>query len=126
MNTTYLSDQIITDYFTGTVYISEHISNPGFTGANEVTVGIDSNYARQSANMVKTLDGNIYRARNDADVIFPAAGGGASYNVTYIGIWDAVTGGNCLAVTPVSGGSIPVVAGTINTFALNDIVVRGE
>ncbi|WNV50611.1 hypothetical protein [Pseudomonas phage Rollin] len=126
MTTTYLSDQIITDYFVGTKYISEHTSNPGATGANEVTVGIDSAYARQAATMAKTLDGNFYRARNSADVSFPAAGAGASYSVTHIAVWDAVSGGNCLAVAAVTGGSLPVVAGTINTFAANDIVVRGE
>ncbi|CAN7523917.1 hypothetical protein LJR071_003560 [Pseudomonas sp. LjRoot71] len=126
MTTTYLSDQIITTYLAGTKYISEHTSNPGATGANEVTPGVDSAYARQAVNMAKTLDGNFYRARNSADVSFPAAGAGASYSVTHIAVWDAVTGGNCLAVAPVTGGAIPVVAGTINTFAANDIVVRGE
>ena len=126
MTSTYLSQQIIADYFVGTKYISKHTSNPGATGANEVTVGIDSAYARQAATMASSLDGNYYRARNDADVVFPAAGAGASYNVTHIAVWDAVTGGNCLAIAPVTGGTIPVVAGTINTFAANDIVVRGE
>ena len=126
MTTTYLSDQIVTTYFDGTKYISEHTGNPGATGANEVTTGVDSAYVRRAATMVKSLDGNFYRARNSADVVFPAAGSGASYTVTHIAVWDALTGGNCLAVAPVTGGAIPVVAGTINTFAANDIVVRGE
>lgn len=126
MTTTYLSEQIIDDYFVGTKYISEHTGNPGTTGANEVTTGVDSAYVRRAANMVKSLGGNFYRARNSADVVFPAAGAGASYSVTHIAVWDALSGGNCLTVAPVTGGSIPVVAGTINTFAANDIVVRGE
>jgi len=126
MTTTYLSDQIVTTYFVGTKYISEHTANPGTTGASEVTTGVDSAYVRRAATMVKTLDGNFYRARNSADVVFPAAGAGANYSVTHIAVWDALTGGNCLAVAPVTGGAIPVIAGTINTFAANDIVVRGE
>ncbi|MCZ4321461.1 hypothetical protein [Pseudomonas anguilliseptica] len=126
MTTTYLSDQIITSLFGGTKYISEHTANPGATGANEVTTGVDSAYVRRAAALSKSLDGNFYRARNSADISFPAAGAGASYSVTHIGVWDALTGGNCLAVAPVTGGAIPVVAGTINTFAANDIVVRGE
>lgn len=126
-STTYSSEQIIDLLFTaGTVYIAEHTGVPGATGANEVTSGVDSNYARQAATMVKSLDGTIYRARNNADISFPAAAGGSSYTVTHVSIWDAVTAGNCLAHMPVTGSPIPVVAGGINTIATNDIVVRGE
>lgn len=124
---TYISEQIIDDYFaTGTRYISEHIGAPGAAGANEVDSGDDANYARQPATLVKSLDGTIYRARNNADVSFPAAAGGASYTVTHLGVWDAATAGNLLATMAVAGSGLPVVAGTINTFAINDIVIRGE
>lgn len=124
---TYISEQIIDTFFTaGTVYVSEHIGAPGATGANEVAGGNDANYVRQAATLAKSLDGTIYRARNNADVSFPAAAGGASYTVTHLGIWDASTAGNLLAVLTIPGSGLPVVAGTINTFATNDIVIRGE
>lgn len=124
---TYISEQIIDDYFTaGPVYISEHTGAPGATGINEVTTGLDANYARQASTLVKSLDGTIYRARNNADVSFPAAAGGSSYTVTHLCVWDAITAGNLLATMAVAGSGLPVVAGTINTFATNDIVIRGE
>lgn len=127
MTTTYTSEQIIDLLFTNsTKYVSEHTGNPGAAGANEVTTGIDANYARKAVTLVKSLDGSIYRARNSADIVFAAAAAGASYTVTHLSIWSAATGGNCLAVLPVLGSGLPVVAGTINTFAINDIVIRGE
>lgn len=123
---TYTSEQIIDLLFTNsTKYVSEHTGDPGATGANEVASGVDANYVRKSTTLVKSLSGTIYRARNSADVVFSAAGAGASYSVTHLGIWDAASGGNFLAALalPVA---LPVVAGTINTFALNDIVIRGD
>lgn len=124
-NTTYLSDQIITTLIAGTKYISEHTNDPGATGDNEVTTGIDTAYVRKSATLVKSALGALYQAKNDADVVFNAAGAGASYTVKYLGIWSAVSGGNLLAVLALPGSGLPVVAGTINTFATNDIVVIG-
>jgi hypothetical protein len=127
MTTTFTSEQIIDLLFVDSgKYISLHIGAPGATGANEVTTGNDANYARVASTLVKSLDGTIYRARNGADVVFSAAAGGTSHTVTYICIWDALTAGNCLAVLPVNGSGLPVVAGTVITFAINDIVVRGE
>ncbi|WP_431484206.1 phage tail fiber protein [Pseudomonas solani] len=123
---TYTSEQIIDLLFTNsTKYVSEHTGDPGAVGANEVAGGADANYARKASTLVKNLSGTIYSARNSADVVFNAAAAGASYSVTHLGIWDAASGGNFLAslALPVS---IPVVVGTINTFALNDIVIRGD
>lgn len=124
-NTTYLSDQIITTLIAGARFVSEHTNDPGATGINEVTTGIDSAYVRKPATLVKTALGTLYQAKNDADVVFNAAGAGASYTVKFLGIWSAVSGGNLLAVLALPGAGLPVVAGTINTFATNDIVVIG-
>lgn len=127
MTTTYASEQIIDLLFTGGgKYVSLHDGSPGAAGANEITVGDDANYARKAVTLVKSLDGAIYRGRNNADVVFNAAAAGASYTVTHICIWDALTAGNCLAVLQVNGSGLPVVVGTVITFAINDIVVRGE
>lgn len=122
----YLSDAIITTYFAGTKYVSEHTGPPGATGANEVTTGADANYARQSATLVKSSIGSLFKASNSADVVFPAAAAGSSYTVTHLGIWDAATAGNLLATLEVSGVGISVTDGKINTFAIGEIVVTGE
>lgn len=124
---TYISEQIIDTFFAGsTKYVSEHTGNPGATGVNEVAGGDDANYARQAVTLVKSASGTVYRARNNADVVFPAASVGSSYTVTYLGIWDASTAGNLLATLAIPGSGLPVVAATINTFAINDIVVLGD
>lgn len=124
---TYISNRIISDYFTAApVFISEHTGSPGATGVNEVGAGVDANYARQEVTLAKSLDGSIHIARNSTDVSFPAAAGGSSYSVTHLGVWDAAAAGNLLATLAVAGSGLPVVAGTINTFAINDIVIRGE
>ena len=123
--TTHTSDQIISTLFTGVLYIAEHTGDPGKTGINEVTVGQDASYVRKSATFVKSADGLIFQAKNQADVSFAAAAAGANYSVTHISVWTAVSGGNCRAVLPLAA-VIPVVAGTINTYAINDIVIKGE
>lgn len=122
----YLSDELITAYFVGTKYISEHTGPPGTAGANEVTAGVDANYARQPATMAKSLEGALTKATNSADVSFPAAAAGSSYSVTHLGVWDAASGGNFLAAIPLDGAALPVVAGTINTFGTDNIVVLGD
>ncbi|MWK56896.1 hypothetical protein GO594_12990 [Pseudomonas otitidis] len=123
---TYTSEQIIDLLFTNsTKYVSAHTGDPGATGANEVAAGVDANYARKATSLVKSLSGTIYRARNSADVVFNAAAAGSSYSVTHLGIWDAASGGNFLAALPLPA-ALPVVAGAINAFALNDIVIRGD
>lgn len=127
MTTTYTSEQIIDTLFVGaTKYISLHTANPGATGASEVTSGVDANYERKSATLVKSLDGTVYRARNNSDIVFEPGAVGASYTALYLGIWDSATAGNCIAVAQITGSGLPVVEGTVITFATNDIVVRGE
>jgi len=127
MTTTYTSEQIIDLLFTNSgKYVSEHTGNPGATGANELTTGVDANYARKPVTLVKSASGTVYQAKNSADVVFNAAAAGANYTVTHLAIWSAATGGNCLAVLPIQGSGLPVVAGTINTFAAGDITVLGD
>lgn len=123
--TTHTSDQIITTLFTGELFIAEHAGDPGKTGANEVTAGQDANYVRRAATFVKAANGLIFESKNNADISFPAASAGANYSVTHVSIWTAISGGNCRAVLQLAT-PIPVIAGTINTYPLNDIVIKGE
>lgn len=123
--TTYMSDQIISSQFVGSFHVSAHTGDPGKTGANEVTTGQNANYARRPVTLVKAANGLIYEAKNSADVSFAAASAGSNYSVTHLCIWSAASAGNCLAVLALPA-PIPVVSGTILTFAVNDIVVKGE
>ena len=123
--TTYVSDQIISSQFVGAFHVAAHAGDPGKSGANEVTTGQNANYARRPVTLAKAANGLIYESKNAADVSFSAASAGSNYSVTHLSIWSAASGGNCLATLELPA-PIPVVSGTILTFAANDIVVRGE
>lgn len=126
MTTTYTSEQIIDLLFTNSgKFVSLHTGNPGATGANELTTGVDANYVRKAVTLVKSATGSVYQAKNNAAVAFAAAAVGASYTVTHVCIWSASTAGNCLAVLPLAV-PLPTVAGTINTFATGDLTVVGD
>lgn len=126
MTTTYTSEQIIDLLFTNSgKFVSLHTANPGATGANELTTGVDANYARKAVTLVKSANGTVYQAKNNASIAFSAAAAGANYSVTHACIWSAATAGNCLAVLPLAV-ALPTVAGTINTFATGDLTVLGD
>lgn len=124
--TTYASEQIINTLYSGALFVSQHTGDPGRTGVAEVTTAQDANYVRRAATFVKSANGLLFQSKNQADVSFPAASAGANYSVTHLAVWSALTNGNCLAIIPLTGGALPVVAGTINTYAANDIVIKGE
>ena len=70
-----------------TVYLSLHSSNPGTTGANEISGG---SYVRQ-ARALNVAVGNIISNSGAVDFpVMPAAG------VAALGIWDAESNGNFL------------------------------
>lgn len=125
--TSFLSEALIDSYFTaGTKYISLHTGDPGAAGtANEVTTGMDANYARKAATFVKSANGLLFQAKNNADVVFNAAAAGASHTITYLSVFSAASGGNCLARLQLSS-PLPVSGSTVVSFALNDIVIKGE
>lgn len=123
-----LSEQLIKYFFTDEAVSSRpaswevalHTADPGTTGANEVVEGA---YARQSVTFAAADAGVYWQASNEADVTFPAAGVGASYSVTHFSIIDAT---NAEVLT--SGAlpvAIPVVEGTIISFAAGDLIARG-
>ena len=129
-----LSQDVLKYYFTAGApmarptawYVGQHIGNPGRTGANEVTSGDDSAYARKAGAFAVTdveADG-IYEAKNTADVVMNAAAVGASYEVTHLSVWTAASGGTLLG-TMALAVPLPVVEGAINSFAIGDIVLKG-
>lgn len=128
----YTSEQTVKYQFTAeavaarptTWFVSLHTSNPGATGANELTVGADSAYVRKAVTFVSSLNGTVTEAKNSGAVTFDPAGAGASYNITHIGIWSASTAGNFLQALPLPA-TLPIVAGTVTSFAINDIVIQG-
>ena len=95
----------------GDPYVSLHTADPGVTGTSEVTGG---SYARQQVAFGAASAGAI---SNSAIVDFtgmPAA------TVTYIGIWDAASGGNFLWGGPLAS-SKTVNSGDTARFAAGDL-----
>lgn len=74
-----------TNFSVTTPYVSLHTADPGETGADEVTGG---SYARQ----LGTFDAAASGATANTSAITWL--GMPSATVTYVGIWDAVSGGN--------------------------------
>lgn len=105
-------------------FLSLHTADPGATGGSELTTGVDSAYARKAVTFATALNGNITEAKNTGAVSMNAAGAGASYTVTHIGVWSASSAGNFLQSVPLPV-PLPVVAGTVVSFAINDIVIQG-
>lgn len=104
-------------------YVALHTGAPSLDGSdNEVA---DGNYARQAATFVAdqpVVDGP-WRVRNNADVVFPAAA--ASFTVTHVVVFDALTAGNALAVfeLPLSRS---VAASGVFSIPINELVITGE
>jgi hypothetical protein len=124
--TTYLSEQIVDTFFVGSKFVALHTGDPGTAGtANELTTGTDANYARKAVTLAKVADGAVFTAKNSGSVAMNAGAAGVNYTITHITIKSAVSAGNTLAVLPLVV-PISVSAGTVVSFAINDIVVRGE
>jgi len=99
---------------TANTYVSLHTADPGETGASEVVGG---SYARQQA----AFDAAVAGATQNTAIIdhtgMPAA------TVTHVGIWDALTVGNCLWTGPRTGGGIAIGAGNTHRIAPGDLDV---
>src|SRR5690554_6163419 len=105
MNTSiFSSEQILKWLFTAVAmgtrptswYVSLHTGDPSLDGSdNEST---DTNYARQAVAFTASQDtaGDPWQAENDADLVFP--GMASATTITHVAVFDATTGGNCLAV----------------------------
>lgn len=98
-----------------TWYISLHTGDPGKTGANELLVATDADYVRKLAAFgAATLEVSA----TTGDLTWTADVAATAYDVTHVGVWDALTGGNfilggALAVPEgvVAGGSLVLATG---------------
>lgn len=105
-------------------YVALHTGDPTLDGSgNEASY---TAYARVAADFTASQPGGAgtaWRVDNDADVTFAATD--ASVTVTHVTVFDAASGGNCLAVlalplsrTVASGGTFSIPAG--------ELVLTGE
>jgi hypothetical protein len=87
--TNFAKDFMLDALDTGVIYISAHTATPGLTGANETSGGAPA-YARQLAGYNAASGGSMaLTATETLDI-------NAGVTITYLGIFDAVTGGNFL------------------------------
>lgn len=89
------------------VYVSLHTANPGNTGASEVSTGAWPAYVRKDAADGGAVGTGFTAAAskttaNAKELLWPAMDGGANITVTHFALWDAATGGNCLASGPMT------------------------
>ncbi len=89
------------------VYISLHTGDPGRTGVNEVTLAAWPAYIRKDAadggNVDTGFTASASRSsKNAKQLIYPVNDGAGNVTVSYWALWDAATGGNCLAYGPLS------------------------
>lgn len=132
-NTTQSSQEVIRLLFTTVAlaarpsawYVGLHTGDPGVDGsANEVAGATDANYARTAVTWDESVVSGLTRVSNDAEVAFPASGGAGSYNVQFITIWDAASGGNCLARLPLVPARAVAPAGILR-FPIGEIIIEG-
>lgn len=88
-------------------YIALHTSNPGDTGANEVTTAVYPAYVRQDAAKGGTQAGAWTAAsdgvvRNVLQLLYAMYNGAGPLTVTHFSVWDAETGGNMLVYAPLA------------------------
>ena len=126
--TTYSSEQIIKALFTANAltrpsnwYVALFTGDPGADGT--VNEAADANYARQSATFTASQSGDFWQAVSDAAVTFAAAD--SAYTVTYIGIFDADSGGNFIASLPLPLAR-DVPAGGVFNIPAGELVINGE
>jgi hypothetical protein len=104
-----------------TPYVSLHTSDPGLTGANEVT---GDAYVRIAATFGAPGDGSTGRKiANSAVVTFPEVDSTENRTVTYAGIWDAEESGTfrykvLLAQSRVINAGLPA------TFEIGDLEIE--
>jgi len=77
-------------------YVSVHASDPGDTGANEIS---DPTYARQGPSTF-TLTGSHPTTASNSTIIQYSVAGANWGAINYFGIWTAVSGGTFLGSGP--------------------------
>lgn len=91
--TNYLVNQLLAEYFTTGQYVALHISDPTNAGlaSTELSPTTMPSYARQPVTWTSPLNRAVVNANLIQWVALPVV------NIGYLGIWDAVVGGNLLA-----------------------------
>lgn len=84
---------VLTELLTGR-FVSMHTADPGNTGANEVSTGGGSAYARQAATFVE-VGANPMVFENDGVIEYPVAAT-VWGTLTHFGVWSLVAGGTFL------------------------------
>lgn len=85
-----------------TVYVSLHTSNPGETGANEVSTGNWPAYVRKDAAVGGAINTGWAAptdgvTTNSKQIVYPGMNGASNLTVSHWALFDAATGGNPLA-----------------------------
>lgn len=108
-------------------FVALHTADPGASGdSNEVDdVTEDTAYVRKAVAFDPATDtGVVWYTENTADVVFDAAGAGASYTATHVTVKDAVTAGNTWAVIELASPRV-VVEGDIIRIPINELRITG-
>lgn len=110
-------------------YVALFTTNPGDTGGTEVTGGA---YARQKVNSdgvtapywsaVETEAGGGHQVRNVQIITFPDATADWG-NVGWVGIYDALTGGNLLFAGALTSTK-SILSGDVFRFKADDLKVQ--
>lgn len=90
-----------TDFTVAAVYVQLHTGDPGEAGTANAAV----NTTRQAATFAAASGGTSLTSAQLTWTAVPA-----SETYSYVSLWDAVTGGNCLWSGPMSSG-VPVIVG---------------
>ncbi len=98
-------------------YLSLHDADPGDTGADELTTGEDSGYARTTITFVKDANNTVVSVANTTHT--PTDGTNV---ITHIGIWDALTSGNYLAGGELDGPRTITSTAPL-TIAAGDLII---
>jgi hypothetical protein len=134
-HSTYLADGILNHLLRAvafptipaTIYWSLHTGDPGLTGASEVaSVGAYARVALVRGTGVfdapSTSSANRQSA-NSGTITFPAPTG--TWGVcTYVGLWDASTGGNFLIGFALDASRSPVNLDNAPSFAIGALIVK--
>lgn len=110
------------------IWVSLHGTDPGDTGANEISGGSyarasrapDANTSTNTSWNALDTSGQAARCSNFATITFPTASANwfSGNPILYFCLWDASTAGNCLWSGTIAGGTgVTVLSGTTLTFA---------
>lgn len=101
-------------------YIALHTADPTDTGTVGEVSTSGTAYARQAITFGAASGTTPTQSLNTNTVTYAAATGSGFGIVTYCSIWDAASGGNCIA-TGALGSSATVSAGTTYSFPIGTV-----